>query len=441
MYKTPKKTTMKGHSLTPIFAICIFANTLFSQNWIFQTVGMGVKPAIAIDSQNQPHIAFMLESTSAGFVKHAVLTNGNFQTSLLGSDYYYGPLDIAIGPNDLPAVVTHDHNSANEIYFYQDNLLGWQTELISHSGHDGWDNSIAFDDLGYPHTSSINPFGAPEGIEYAYKDITGWHKETVVGTGVIQYQYSTSLALDSNGRPHIVYYSLALNKMLYITKVSGAWIFETVDETGGLYPSLVLDANDVPHIAYYDQTGATLGGIVKYIYKSGGNWIAQNVDYLYNVPITFTGARRITSLRQDTDGKLHLCYGDRDVIKYANLENGSWAIETLVNEINTAILLGAQTSLALDNNNIPHITYFEIIMESPLTGNVIYARPESCVADLVVENVLATGTYQAANTVVTSGEVTVDGKASFLAGDGVLLDAGFCVPAGSVLFVGIGECQ
>ena len=160
------------------------------------TVGEGVKPAIEVDSSGQPHIAFMFESTP-GFVKHAKLDGGAFVETLVGSAYYYGPLDIAINGDGVPAIAVHNHDYEDENVFTQ-GISGWNSYRVVHDGHDGWDNSIAFDSKGRIHTSSVDPsqFGSTSGVEYAWLDEENvWHVESI-GSAPLPYKFSTSIRID-----------------------------------------------------------------------------------------------------------------------------------------------------------------------------------------------------------------------------------------------------
>ena len=77
-------------------------------------------------------------------------------------------------------------------------------------------------------------------------------KTIVVDTNVDNV--STSLALDSRGRPHIAYYDITYpgtTGIKYAWYDGRSWQYEVVDRTGypGQYISLALDSNDRPHLA------------------------------------------------------------------------------------------------------------------------------------------------------------------------------------------------
>ncbi|MDH3651490.1 MAG: T9SS type A sorting domain-containing protein [Saprospiraceae bacterium] len=344
-----------------------------AQPWIFKTVDPGTKPSIAIDDLGRVHIAYMLEAIP-GFLKHARLDEGQeeFVVTLLDNAYYYGPLDISIGTNNLPAIVLHNHDDEDQNVYWQNNSGSWIKHRISDGGHDGWDNSIVFDEMNRIHTSSVDPsqFGSSSSIEYALYDGASWHVEKI-GSIAVPYQFSTSIDLNSNNEPAITYFDPNANRLYYAIRTQSNWSIETLPGNGGMFSSLVFDDSDVPHVSYYERRSGNTGA-VWYAYHNGNGWIMEEVDQLLNVPISFSGARNVTSLALDASGQLHLAYNDRDVLKYATKESGNWNIETILGPSNNSATLGAQASLALDPEGNPHITYFEATNLNPLQGVIKY---------------------------------------------------------------------
>ncbi|MEM6698117.1 MAG: T9SS type A sorting domain-containing protein [Bacteroidota bacterium] len=352
--------------------ILLTISSLSAQEWKIDTIGFGSKPSIAVDGEDRPHIAFMLEETSGGFIKHTVLQDTGFQETFIDDAYFYGPLAIAIDGNGHPAIAVHHHGTENEYVYRWDGVL-WEALEVASNGHDGWDNSITFDSNNNIHTSSIDPlqFGSDEGVEYAFYDGNRWTKESI-NAGPANYEFSTCIQVDSKNVPHIVFYDNVGDNLIYANKTTGEWRNFIAANKGGRFASMILDENDLPHITYYEQINEDQGK-VHYVKLEDDQWKSEEVDELFNAPIAFTGSRNLTSLAKDANGKLHLCYGDRKMMKYATLEEEGWAIDTWLDYTESDVRLGAQTSLALDSKSQPHITYFELLSTSPVSGNVMYA--------------------------------------------------------------------
>lgn len=358
----------------PIFFTCIFTYlsiaVIHSQSWIIQEVDNGIKPIIAIDTADIVHIAFMNEENN-GWIKHALWQDSTFLVNIADEGYFYGPPDIAIHPfTNHPFIVYHDHDAGggNEAIVEFDGVT-WTKSVISSSGHDGWDNSIAFDSKGVPHTSSIDPGGG--GLEYATR-LNGTWTKTSLRTPSTFYQYATSISIDQNDEPHIAYYYDNENTLYYLKKEGEDWLSGKVDENGGMFPSMIIDEDNMTHIAYYAQSDE-FKGAVKYAKFNGTTWDITVIDSLYNAPIARTGSRRITSLKADKGGKLLLSYGDRDILILATLTNDTWVKDTILNVASSDAPLGAQSSLALDKNGTPHLTFFRWTGLSRLQGTVYYA--------------------------------------------------------------------
>ncbi|MEM9847125.1 MAG: T9SS type A sorting domain-containing protein [Bacteroidota bacterium] len=354
-----------------LFFFTTLTLSLSAQEWNFQYVDFGAKPDIAVDKKGSVHIAYMLEETP-GFIKHAQAQDTGFQITTIDQAYYYGPLAIALDAEGKPAIAVHHHDDEDE-YVYRWDGVFWEALPIPSEGHDGWDNSLAFDSQNNIHTSSIDPaqFGSGDGVEYAYYDGNVWTKESIQA-GPAKYEFSTCIQVDQNDVPHLVFYDDIGDNLVYANRVSGEWANETVANKGGMFASLVLDANNLPHISYYEQVEGEAGN-VHYTYFDGEAWQSMVVDQLNYVPISFTGARNLTALAKDDKGTLHLAYSDRKVLKYATLAQETWQIESLLDYTESDTLLGAQTGLGVDSAGNPHITYFELLDQSPVSGNIMYA--------------------------------------------------------------------
>jgi hypothetical protein len=94
---------------------------------------------LAVDASGTPHIAFMSEDMP-GFVKYAVLGSSEWQISTVDTGYFYGPLDIKVGDDGVPQIVSWDGSQ-------------WNVETVATTGSQplGQQVSLALDPQGVLH--------------------------------------------------------------------------------------------------------------------------------------------------------------------------------------------------------------------------------------------------------------------------------------------------
>lgn len=346
--------------------------------WTKTPVGEGIKPALAIDAAGNAHLAFLTEADH-GTVFYATNREGSFETDTVAEGYFYGPVDIALSFDGVPYIAYHDHQETDfnprkgdEVVAISNNDA-WELFTVSHSGHDGWDNSIVVDSDGNWHTAAVDPaqFGSTDGVEYA-TNLGDAVNVSSVNSGPVVYEFGTSIALDDAGLPAISYYDDSAQQLVYASLTVGEWSLETVDDDGdaGRFSSLVFDGQGNPHISYYTATSDSTG-TVKHAWRDGSSWQIEDVDVLDNVQMGHTGARKITSLAIGPDGAVHIAYADRGRVAYGVLGDSGWSLQDV--EVDSTASLGQLVELALDRDGKPSLTWFEVTSPSPLNGRIIFA--------------------------------------------------------------------
>jgi|GEM_PF-3084652 len=205
---------------------------------------------------------------------------------------------------------------SNRLYYANRDESGWHEELVDPAEGVGEYASLALDQDGKPHV--VYRDIRNRDLKYAYRDDQGWHVIVVDSEGDVGAY--ASLDIGSNGKPHIAYYDETNSRLKYATREEGGWHLQVVDDAGnvGLYGSLALDQQADPCIAYYDAANGNL----KYASMDGGVWICESIDSQGNV-----GSH--TALTIDPNGSPHISYANEsdNVLCYAVRTETGWQIE------------------------------------------------------------------------------------------------------------------
>ena len=344
---TPTATPIETPTGTPT-ATPTF--TPMAGRWVIETVDSGGGfNSLALDEGEYPHISYF-----AGFpqfdLKYAYKDSAGWHIETVDSEGYVGShISLALDGDGYPHISYRDSDNDALKYAYQD-ASGWHIEIFDSEG--GFDTSLALDGDGYPHISYSN-----SGLKYAHQDASGWHIETVDSEGDVVS--STSLALDGDGYPHISYTVETLDNtyVSYAYQDASGWHIQTVESGGwvGWYTSLALDEAEYPHISYYN-CGTPFSCDVrdlKYAYEDSGGWHIETVDSV--------GTAFDTSLALDEDEYPHISYShwhvhNSNLKKYAYHDAYGWHIQTV--DVGSAHYVGGDIPLVLDESGYPHISYW-----------------------------------------------------------------------------------
>ena len=271
---------------------------------------------------------------------------------------------IALDKNGWPHISYYDTTNGDLKYAYWTGE-NWEIEAVDNEGRVGQYTSIALDSADHPH---ISYFDVGNGhLKYAQWTGSAWSVETVDnGENVGLY---TSIAVDSDGCSHISYYDLANDDLKYAHWTAGGWRIETVDnENGGPYTSIALDSAGFPHISYYNA----YHGDLNYARWDGGKWEIEAADADFHHLIgTFTS---IDLDKNDLPCIAYaICPGEMDVflkLRYARWTGETWEVEEVDGTIDDwrGSNVGWYTSMVLDSHDFPHISYHDKSMSRGL-GN------------------------------------------------------------------------
>lgn len=149
-------------------------------------------------------------------------------------------------------------------------------------------------------------------LQYARWDGSTWIVDVIdddiVDETAQSYQIgqNSALALGTNGYVHISYYDWDERRLKYALWSGSNWIVETVgtvQEVSGnwttQYVAIALDTEGRPHLVYFDQ------GAVKYAYRSADQWVVETLA-------TKVGEYSELSIAVDAQNRLHVTYDRYD---------------------------------------------------------------------------------------------------------------------------------
>ncbi len=329
-----------------------------------ETGDLGQYCDIAIDSSGHPHISYNRcfdWETCRGQLKYAYYDGSSWHIEVVDDSGYAGlHTSIALDSRDRPHISHREHSSAwvgNLKHSYYDGS-SWHIEVVDDSGYAGLHTSIALDSRDRPHISHREHSSAWVGnLKHSYYDGSSWHTEVIDGGADLGYD--SSIALDAADHPHISYHYYDVNtsdsRLKYAYYDGSSWHVETVDDSRwtGHSTSLALDSAGRPHISYQEDVTTCL----KYAWFDGSRWRIAVVDA--------NDVNHLTSLALDAAGRPHISYcaqwgtggpHSTSELRYAYFDGAAWHKE-VIEASREDEAVGIWNSLALDAAGAPHVAY------------------------------------------------------------------------------------
>jgi hypothetical protein len=312
--------------------------------------GVGGESALALDSQDRPHISFNNE----GVLKYAHFDGAEWQRETLVSgvdDYGHGG-SIVIYARDRPHIAYNNLpiRPSATIYTFKDER-GWQSRLIDPSPatfDSSGKTSIAFDSRGLARISYLDRSGDARGLGIGEYDghVISIEAPDPLGAGF------ASLAIGAGDVLHVAYYGEDNNLNYYRSDPdTGPPPVKSFDRA--TYNHIAIAADGTHHVAFYQPSVSTLeNGQLWYASRSpDGTWSDSEL-----VDAEEGDAGQFVSISLDSTGTPALAYYDATNadLKFAKRTGGSWQIET----IDARGTVGQYPSLAFDSSNQPIASYY-----------------------------------------------------------------------------------
>ncbi|MFQ6060222.1 MAG: fibronectin type III domain-containing protein [Thermoplasmata archaeon] len=216
--------------------------------------------------------------------------------------------------------------------------LSWNIHTVDSVGNVGEYTSIAVDSEGNPHISYWDRDNWA--LKYACWNGSAWNITTVDSSS--QTGLYSSIALDSNDRPHIAYFNQGEASVMHANWTGSSWNIERVEWNWSAFVSIDIDGLDNPHVSWYDSSVKAL----RYAHWTGSSWNIETVE-------SGTDTGTWSSLKTDKNDEPHIAYRDTSGgLRYAKKSGPSW----LFKDVDT-VVAAVGVSLALSNDESPRISY------------------------------------------------------------------------------------
>ncbi|MEE2750032.1 MAG: putative metal-binding motif-containing protein [Myxococcota bacterium] len=224
------------------------------------------------------------------------------QASPQHSEWLGYDVTIALDASNLPSFAYYDAGRmepvladyttfSQTLYVQVDAYFDWGHEYMEGfgltDGPTGYTPSVAIDSNGMDHvvywdTSAWDGEYLPAGFgdEAQYSAYTDLDLDKIFfSEEVYQGGSYTSLAIRSDNTPCVASQNSFSGDLQYSCRVDGTWTHEVVDSTGnvGAYADLGFNSKDEPYIAYYDASNADLKIATRT--TEGATWEVLTVDW------------------------------------------------------------------------------------------------------------------------------------------------------------------
>ncbi len=264
---------------------------------------------ITLDPLSNPTICF----TGYELLTFAHYENGEWKTQEVGNTFgvISFSCSIAVAPDGTPHLTWYQYyDRERNLYLHLKHAVlrdnAWMARTVDYDGETGKWNSLFLDATGNPHIAySAWRHGH---LKYASWNGRRWNisiidsRERNAGAG--NPGIANSLVLNAKQVPQVSYFDDLALKFAY--RQDNDWKIEVVDSLSPVLgagwstsrSTLLLDSQGNPHIIYGDYSA------LKHAYREGGRWhialIARGGGGLY----------KFSAAAMDRDGTIYVCFED-----------------------------------------------------------------------------------------------------------------------------------
>ena len=356
----------------------VYTDTIWHKYDLVETGDVsGSEPGTSLHYDQYNNLNAIYIDSNDSKLKHIIpRQTGDVDRTVLEDSGYYSSMEI--DSSGILHAVYWDQTNSNLVYATKEGGGFWKTHIIDSEGAVGKYPSIALDNNEMPHISYKDDTN--DELKYAKFNGTGWEISQIDNDwGIYQGDIGeTSIAIDSDNKPHIAYKVRAANDnnaneyFVRHTFYNGSgWEIrdvKTQERDASTFTSYTLTGRDISiainstdsvFIIYFDDWDDSL-----YIANNtiqnwpSGYWNTEKVAS------SAGGLERSASLTVDSNDSLHIAYYDRSGadLHYAYCSstcdsNANWDITLDVDTSTSSI--GRRVDIMVDSDNNPHIAHYD----------------------------------------------------------------------------------
>jgi hypothetical protein len=249
------------------------------------------------DNEDVSHISFSLSSWGSVFYALQNPESGEWIIDWITSPSGSCWTSLDLNTQGDPCITFSDSDGSNWFLFW--NGADWVSEFID-EGCEYWGcNSLVIDNDNLAHVAYSTDLSVT-GVKYAVRNGYGEWETAIVDTSMSSLPKGVSLALSGNGFPRISYN--VSGELRYAAWNGSSWNIETIDatDTGAREydTSLALDQFDRPYIAHCNSAGDSL----QYSFNPGTGWQTESICSLEGID------RGNPDLILDSMGRPHIAF-------------------------------------------------------------------------------------------------------------------------------------
>jgi hypothetical protein len=219
----------------------------------------------------------------------------------------------------------------------------------------GETTGIALDPQGNPQICFT-----PGPLKYSSFDGHVWKTQSI-GTSSMPLEYTCSIAVSSDGAPHIIWYQVhnsdgtLFMHIRYAVKQDAVWLARTVDfdfETGK-WNSIVLDKTGIPHLSYSSLSG----GELRYATLNSDKWEISIIDSRNFRDKGSFNRGFGSSIVLDRDDNPEISYYNDNLLKFARRVDGKWKTEIVSQVLGGGGWSTYHSSILIDHYDNVHICF------------------------------------------------------------------------------------